>query len=840
MNWVLPFVRRVFYLFRRFQIERPWAVASLALVLTAPAVIAARGLDLKPDFSELLPDNKPSVVEMRRVSEKLTSASKLTMVAEVAQSNPSALERFAAAVVPKIQALGPASVGAVDAGNRESHAYFEHNKLLYAPLDDIRKVHDELRERYDYEVQKRAGGDLELIDPPPPITAETLRQRFGKTADQLDDKEKGSGYYIGEDGKLLAILIRTPVEPGSIEPAHRLRAKIDQVVAEVQPASFDPSMTIRYTGDFITSVEEYESVKNDLGHVGLYGVLMVLGAIVLFFMRVRTLIAMGITIVIGLAWTFGATKYLIGYLNSSTGFLVSIIAGNGINFGIIYMARYLEARRTQNKTPGEAVVIAHRETWLATLAAAAAATLSYGSLAITNFRGFKHFGIIGGVGMILCWIATYAFLPTILVVSEKTSPMFLNPSALRTKIRGFYGYGFAWLSGRFPRAISVVGIALGTVAAAITVHYFATDPMEYDLTKLRSETRDRSAAVELADRVDKIVGRVGQDGMAVMVDRLDQVLPVKAELERRRDTAPADAKPFEKVVTILDLLPDQQAEKIPLLNGTRDLMLHARSRHMILETDWKELSRYLPPTALTVVGVYDLPEQMARAFTEKDGTRGRIVYIAPKEGRSVWDGRYLELWADSFRTIALPNGEVIRGSGRAVIFADMLKAVVEDAPKAIAASLFGTVLVVLVAFRGRRASLGVLATLLLGVTGMVAFLAIRQIKLNFLNFVALPITFGIGVDYAVNVMQRTRTDGIAKIHHTIVETGGAVVLCSMTTTLGYLSLTLSANNAIVTFGLAAAAGEIACILAAVLVMPAVLIWISQKKGSTEVPSPVAA
>ena len=31
----------------------------------------------------------------------------------------------------------------------------------------------------------------------------------------------------------------------------------------------------------------------------------------------------------------------------------------------------------------------------------------------------------------------------------------------------------------------------------------------------------------------------------------------------------------------------------------------------------------------------------------------------------------------------------------------------------------------------------------------------------------------------------------------IVETGGAVVLCSMTTTLGYLSLTLSMNQAIV-------------------------------------------
>src|ERR1044071_8699353 len=222
MSQVRLLLGRFVQAFARFQIERPWMVALLALATTVPAVVAARGLGLNTDFSELLPDNKPSVVEMRRVSEKLTSASTLTMVAEVPASHPEALEAFAGAVVPKIQALGPQWVGAVDAGNRESHAFFEHNKLLYAPLDDIRKVHNEIRERYDYEVQRRAGGDLELDEPPPPVNAQTLKERFGRTADELEQRGRGSGYYIGEDGKGLAIPIRTPVEPGSIEPAHRL------------------------------------------------------------------------------------------------------------------------------------------------------------------------------------------------------------------------------------------------------------------------------------------------------------------------------------------------------------------------------------------------------------------------------------------------------------------------------------------------------------------------------------------------------------------------------------------------------------------------------------------
>jgi len=101
---------------------------------------------------------------------------------------------------------------------------------------------------------------------------------------------------------------------------------------------------------------------------------------------------------------------MIGYLNSSTGFLVSIIAGNGINFGIIYMARYLEARRVQGKTSAEAVMVAHRETWVATLAAAAAAMLSL-ARSPSPTSALQTLRIIGGAGMILCWVATYAFLP---------------------------------------------------------------------------------------------------------------------------------------------------------------------------------------------------------------------------------------------------------------------------------------------------------------------------------------------------------------------------------------------------------------------------------------------
>ena len=518
---------------------------------------------------------------------------------------------------------------------------------------------------------------------------------------------------------------------------------------------------------------------------------------------------------------------------------MSIIAGNGINYGIMYMARYIEARRDDAAKVADAIVVAHRDSWLPTLAGSATAMLAYGSLTVTDFRGFKHFGIISGYGMILCWIVTYAFLPAILAASERVLPSF-RKTEKPSLLRGYYGVGFAKLARLSPRGIALAGAAMGLVAVAASAHYLAADPMEYDMANVRNERKDRTAAGLLSVRVDKVVGRMGQDGMAIMTDRLDQVSPLEKELLKRRDAAPAELRPFDDVVSIYSLIPSNQDEKIHLASEMRERLEKARARGFVSDEDWQKLQPHMPKGELEAITIASLPEQVARPFTERDGTRGRIVYIVPAEGFSVWDAHYLMRWADSYRYTELPNGEVIKGSGNAVIFADMIKTVGEDAPKAIMLSAAGSILIILAAFRFRRQAWGVFLPWLGGIAGLLAFLYFADIKLNFLNFVTLPITIGIGAEYAHNLMQRYRIEGPDRLYRVVVETGGAVVLCSLTTTLGYLALTLSINRGIVSFGLSAAVGEIACVLAAVLVLPAALFWMANRKRKTDSLRPPAA
>ncbi len=798
-----------------------WVIAAM-LLSVVPTGYAASKLTLRTSFTELLPGSKPSVIEMHRDDARLPGSSTLAVVAQGHDTR--ALEKFVDAAVPKILALGPDLVGGIDDGPRRMQAFFEKNEGLYADLADLKELRDEVTDSYDAEIARATGMDLGLDDEDAPkkLSVDDIIDKLKKKEDSARKSAPGrDGYYVSRDGKLATFLIRTPFGTGD-QRAFELVRKVQAIIDGLNPRRWDPTMHFGYTGDLVTSAEQQQAITRDLLNVGIWGIGLILTVVFLFFLQLRTLFAMGLTIGVGCVWAFGVAKYSVGYLNTATGFLASIIAGNGINFGIIYMARYAEARRDEGRGVDEAVAVAHRGTWVATLSAAGAAGVAYGSLSITDFRGFKDFGVIGGSGMLLCWVATYLLLPAILVATERVAPMFRQGrNGLTSRFSALYGRPFAWLARRFNRPVAALALLSGVASLALTVRYLAHDPLEYDFRNIRNEDTAATPARLLGDKVDEIVGRQGQDGRAILIDRLDQLEPLVAELNRRNAAAPAGKKPFSKVVTIDSLLPDHQQEKLALLAEIRDRVTRARRRKFISDADWARLEPHMPES-LGPIGIRDLPDDLARPFSERDGTRGRILYIVPSEHVSVYDAHYLMRWADAFREVRLPNGDVIHGSGNPVIFSDMLIAIREDAPKAIGLSFLGTLVVILVSFRARKPGWFALATLVLGLSWLFAFCALDGIKLNFLNFVGLPISIGVGADYALNVMSRREKESGGSIERVIVETGGAVILCSLTTTLGYLALMLSINKAVRSFGLVAATGEIAAVTAAVLVLPSVL------------------
>jgi uncharacterized membrane protein YdfJ with MMPL/SSD domain len=581
-----------------------------------------------------------------------------------------------------------------------------------------------------------------------------------------------------------------------------------------------------YAGDLLTSMAEYELVRRDVLDVGVFGLFLVLAVVVIFFRTPAALLAMGATIGVGCAITFGLTEIVLGHLNVATAFLFSIVAGNGINFGIIWMARFLEERRT-GRTLVRATATALRRTYGATLTAAGAAATAYAALGIGRFRGFRHFALIGGCGMLICWLASYLLLPAVVVLLERHKRL-LSRHMFKAESGGLPFTPFerpvVWLVSRAPRPTLIVALVVTVVLGVEAGRYLKGGPLEYNMNHLESDKTTTGALYRISHLADRVIGNNGASGMVVVTDDARDT-PVVAELLRKkRDEAPPDLKPFQDVHTLEELVPENQEQRLQRLRKLARRLERAHDRGGIDDETWARITPMLPPPDLAPFGASALPAQLVEPFTEKDGTRGRILYIEPTKGQSDHDLHYLLRWADAFRSTQLPDGRVVHGSGRAVIFADLLRASLVDMPRSVMLSLGLTCVVVTLLFRRPRSAATVLGSLALALLWMLGALGAFGVRLSFINFIALPVTFGIGIDYAVNVYGRYDQDRRAGIIRALTGSGGAVILCSLTTSLGYLALLRAHNQAVRSLGAVAVLGEAACLTTAVLVLPAAIVW----------------
>jgi predicted RND superfamily exporter protein len=811
------------------QARRPFAILLVALLISVVSFGFARNLGLDSRFIALLPENRPSVQDLEKVQDRVRGLASLTVAVQSPSKDIDAMRRFIRDLAEKLEALPAEEIGIVDWNVGAYDDFVRDHKQLYASLDLLERLRDALEERHDREVLKNNPFWIDFEE-------EDEKESIDDVLDELEEESRRGeeksdkfpdGYYQHAEGDLIAMFVRSEIS----SDANAAGRVIDRVKAEIDalnPSSYAPDMKITLSGDVIIAEEEQQAIARELVLATTLTVTIVLTIIVLFFGRPRSIVLLGTGLIPPVLASFAVADVTVDSLNASTAFLGSIIIGNGVNPNIIWLSRYFEERRGGCEV-GNGIFRAHQNTWLATMIASGAAALAYGSLMITDFRGFRDFGIIGGVGMVFCWLSAITILPAAVAAYERFRPMTLTK---KTRRWGGYADGFAAVAERVPRSVVVGSVVVSAASLALVVYAAIQDPFEYDFRNLRSVREEGDSEARLVQwRVNDILASHEQGrGIAVLLDSVDDVPVIEAQL----DEMPADIHGGHH--SLMEFLPENVSEKLPLLGEIRELALAIRDKVENEETV-RKIDDNLPPERIEAPTLEDVPDEIALRFAEKDGTRGRIMMVQESDQHSTWDGRYLVRWASALRTLRMSNGERPPLTGRAPVFADMVSAVYEDMPKAIAAAFSATLVLLLLSFRRRQDSLLCIMALLMGILWMAGTMAAVGMKLNFLNFVAFPITFGNGVDYSINVMRRYRLEADAgneePISSAVRRSGGAVVLCSLTTIVGYTSLYVSANQAMNSFGLAMAISEVTCLLAAVLTMPAVVILLSRRRAVLE-------
>jgi uncharacterized protein len=817
-----------------FVLKHAKTIWFLALLVCVPATYRTVELyvHLKSDIEELLPPTAPSVVALDELRRRNRGLQYLGVVVDTGKrGNLLAGERLLDDLASRIRAYPPDLVREVRVGTAEEQKFIERNAPLYVDVADLKEIRARIEARRDYEVARETGLDIDDDEPAPSVDTSDIERKYEARTNAT--RRTDNARFTNPDDNLTMLFVELGGFSSGVEQA---RALLDKVKADVLalggPNKYAPGMRVGYASDVASAVEEMDALQTDLSVSSILVVMAVMAAIVGYFRWARSVLVLVPPLLVGTVCAFAlssAPLFGVTELNSNTAFLGSIIVGNGINFGIILLARYREEHRN-GVSVEEALVGAVHGARAGTVAAALAAAVSYASLVTTEFRGFRQFGYIGGLGMICSWLSAFVLMPPLISWLERDASRPTAHASNATLMRRLVS-----LIERWPVLIIAVSVACTGLSVWKISHFDATW-LESDFNKLRRYDTWINGEGYWGRRMDRLLGHYLTPTMVMFDSQAD------AEEGARRIAASAAHGSLRRYVaavrTIDDVVPVDQDAKLEQIRAIRHT-LTPRVRAAIAPEKRARLDELLGRQDLDTITVDDVPSSFLTGLRERDGTIGRQVLVYPKPGSELSQARTMSEFTSTLRELAtIRPGVVGRVAGSIPLSSDIAQSIRRDAPIAIGASLFGVLVVVLLALRARRAAAYVIGSLILGVLWQGGLTMLLGVKISFANFIAFPITLGIGVDYAVNVMARYVNDGERDVRGAVIATGGAVGLCSLTTIIGYSSLLLAKTRALYYFGLVAVLGEVSCLASAVVVLPAMLLLVA-KWRSRRRPDPSA-
>jgi predicted RND superfamily exporter protein len=809
-----------------------WAVRhgqvlwAIALLLAIPATWRTATLyrHLRSEIEELLPRSAPSVVAIDELRHRMAGLQYLGVLVEAGSPDRLAAgERFLDDLEKRVRAYPESEVSDVRTGFATERAFVEDHAVGLLDLEDLKTIRERIEDRLHWEYGKETGTLLDDKEPAPPLDFSDIEKKYSSAL--------GGSALEGTrfSSKKLGVTLMLIEVGGFSTSAAQSSALIDKVRADMKALGgtdhYAPGMRVGFTGDVAISAEETAALVDDLTLSSGLVVFTVLAAIVLFYGWGRAVPALFLPLAVGTVYAFALASlppFGITELNSNTAFLGSIIIGNGINFGIIQLARYVEARR-HGETVEDSLALALWATRKGTLSAALAAGVAYASLVAMQFRGFRQFGVIGGLGMLLAWLATYFLMPPLLAWLDRGR---FAPKP-RLKSRSLMSWVARAVAGK-PRLFAGAAAVL-TLLAAWQVRGFGRDQLEYDFSRLRRHDTWETGEGYWGKKMDGLLQRY-LTPTAILTDSRAEADAVEARL---RAAGPPLKDMIASIRSYDDLVPPDATEKAAEVAVIRK-KLTPNIRAAMEKDDRDKLERLIGRADQTPAELDkafhikdgDVPDVLTRGLRERDGSVGRAILVYPNPASTWWRGETITTFVHELREAAKApvalGGRPARVAGGPALSSDIIASMEHDGPLASGLAFAGVALTVLLLFRRGIATPFVIGSLIVGVLWLLALSIFAGIKINFVNFIAFPITFGIGVDYAVNVMGRYLRDGGRSVAAAVRGTGGAVALCSFTTIVGYSSLLVAKNVGLFLFGVLAVLGEITCLVTAVIVLPAVL------------------
>ena len=222
----------------------------------------------------------------------------------------------------------------------------------------------------------------------------------------------------------------------------------------------------------------------------------------------------------------------------------------------------------------------------------------------------------------------------------------------------------------------------------------------------------------------------------------------------------------------------------------------------------------------TTITLEMLPASVKSTHMSDKGDRF-LLTLYPKG--NIWSIDYLEVFTNDILDIS-PSI-----AGTPPMFYYLMKIIGADGRRAALLTIVVVVLFLWLDFRSLKKALLAMIPLFFGVIWMVGMMGLTGMQLTLLNIMAIPLIIGIGIDDGVHLIHRYHYEGKDAIFTVFSSTGKAITITSMTTMLAFGSLVFATYRGFGSLGSALFLGVGTCLLASLLVLPA-LLAVTKKKN----------
>lgn len=651
------------------------------------------------------------------------------------------------------------------------------------------------------------------------------------------------------------VLVRPVVDDTSLARGRPALDAVRGAIADLEREEDGQGVTARVTGTVALRQTELDTVAAGATMASVLSFVLVSLVLIVGIRSARMIIAILVTLVIGLLWTSGLAALTVGQLNLISVTFAVMFFGLGDDFGGHLGLRYQEELVAAGPGGRPARLAAKR----ATVAVGPALTLSalcaaigFVSFVPTDYRGLAEFGIISGLGMGVALFSSVTVLPALLTL--------LRPGP-GTRAETRENVAFADWIDRNSQAILIAGGLAFLIAAALlpqarldanplnlqdetteavrTYRDLANSPdtTPYGVNILAGDLASADAAAERLRGLPG-VGQVrtassyvppGQDEKLAAIG--DLALILAPSLSAAAAPPPGDpVGALERLRAILaryEDLPEvrrfaEAVARLPAGAETAAALDRALTGSLPVLIDRLALGLEVERPAT----LEDLPPSLARRWIADDG-RARIEVLPD---RDISDSRAMAEFAGPILA-AEPTAV-----GAPVTVTEASRIILASFGQAVAVTLGAIVLLLIVVQRSATGIALILAPLIVASVYTLAASVLLGMPFNFANIIVIPLLFGLGVSSSIHMVMRGqdllgerapgRRFGVDLL---VTSTPRAVLLTALTTSTAFATLAVSRHHGLSSMGILLAVAILATVVCALILLPALMIQLERMR-----------